>query len=56
MMNYLKLFAIFLLVLVILNLILFALGRITPYLFWFIIIISALIAYYVIPRIRLKEK
>ena len=54
-MKYLKLIAIFLLVIVIANLIFFAAGRISPYLFWFVIIGSALIAYYVIPNIKKQQ-
>ena len=59
-MNYLKLIAIVLMVIVIANLIFFALGKISAYLFWFIIIGTALIAFYIIPNIKtrniLKEK
>ena len=59
-MNYLKLIAIFLLIIVVVNLVLFVMGQITPLIFWVVIIGIALIAYYVIPNLKeraeLKEK
>ena len=59
-MNYLKLVAIILLALAILNLVLFALGIISTLFFWVIIIGLALVAFYIIPNIKeklmLKEK
>ena len=53
-MNALKILAIIMLVLVVLNLILFAMGRISPLTFWFIIIAIALTAFYIIPNMKKK--
>ena len=53
-MNALKILAIIMLVLVVLNLILFAMGIISPLTFWVIIIAIALIAFYIIPNMKKK--
>ena len=52
----LKILSLFLVFIVILNLILFILKKIDPLVFWLIIIVSALIAYKLIPYIKNKEK
>jgi len=52
----LKILALFLTILVIINLILFILKIINPWLFWLILIIVGLIAYKLIPYLKIKEK
>jgi Flp pilus assembly protein TadB len=54
-MNYLKLIAVLLLMLVVVNLVLFALGKLSVLTFWFVIIGSALIAFYIIPNLKEKQ-
>lgn len=51
----LKAFAIALIVAVILNLILFAFGKIGQFWFWIIVIIIAFTAYKILPKLRNKD-
>ena len=53
-MKPLKLVSIFLIILVIANIALFAFGKITTSLFWFVIVFCAVMAYIVIPYTRKK--
>jgi len=55
-MNYLKLIAIILIVLVVINIILFAFQKIGQLTFWFVILASALLAYIGIPRWKEKKE
>jgi len=52
----LKILSLFLVVIVVMNLILFILRMINPLVFWLTIIISALIAYKLLPYLKIKEK
>ncbi|MDO8740572.1 MAG: hypothetical protein Q7J54_03275 [Candidatus Woesearchaeota archaeon] len=47
-----KLMAIIFTVVVVINMILFAFGVISTFYFWFIIILCAFIAYFVIPKLK----
>jgi antibiotic biosynthesis monooxygenase (ABM) superfamily enzyme len=51
-MNILQVLAIMIVCLAVANAVLFALGKISNLLFWIVIIVCAIIAYWVIPRIR----
>ena len=51
-MNILKVLAIMIVCLAVANAVFFALGKISALLFWTTIIVCAIIAYWVIPRIR----
>ncbi|MCK4521655.1 MAG: hypothetical protein KAU20_03705 [Nanoarchaeota archaeon] len=53
-MKTLKFLSIFLIILAIANIILFAMRKITPLLFWFVIIFSAVMAYILIPYANRK--
>ncbi|MFO8015959.1 MAG: hypothetical protein R6U32_02555 [Candidatus Woesearchaeota archaeon] len=52
----LKAISVFLVILVIINLVLFVMGFIEELVFWFIIILVAVLAYLVIPRISGNRK
>ena len=47
-----KFIGIFFILLVIVDLVLFVLGKINTYFFWLVIIISAVVAYKVLPKLR----
>ena len=51
-MNPVKIIAAFLLVVLILNLVLFALSRISTFYFWVTIVVVGVIAFMVLPRMR----
>lgn len=51
----LKIVAMALIVILILNLVLFALKTINPYIFWGLIIIIAIIAYKIMPKLRKEQ-
>jgi hypothetical protein len=48
----LKLFSILLIIILTFNLILFVLGRINPLIFWILIIVIAIFAYRILPKLR----
>jgi hypothetical protein len=48
----LKIFAIILILILIVNLILFALKSVNPLIFWIILILTAIIAYKIMPKLR----
>jgi len=50
-----KLIGIFFILLIILDLILFVMGKISAYIFWIIVIICGLVAYKVLPWLRNKH-
>jgi len=49
-----KIIGTFFILLIIIDLVLFILGKINTYLFWIIIIICAIVAYKVLPNLRTK--
>ena len=51
----LKIFAVFLVLILVLNLTLFILKKLSPYIFWLVIIVIAIIAYKAIPISRIKK-
>ena len=51
-MNILKILAIMMVCLLVANIVLFIMGRLSILLFWIIIIICAIIAFWVIPRLK----
>ena len=55
-MNFIKIISIILIIIVVLNIIFFALRRISVYLFWGIILFSALMAYYGMPYLQKNSK
>jgi len=55
-MNYIKVLAIILIVIVVANIIFFGLGLITPMVFWVVIIMMALLAWFGIPTLREREE
>jgi len=52
----LKLIAIFLIIAIVLNLLLFVFGRIGQFGFWIVVIIIAVIAYKTLPKLKNKNK
>ncbi len=50
--NFLKFFVFFIIAVLILNLILFAMKKVNELLFWVIIIIAAVFAYKILPKMR----
>ena len=56
-MNILKVLAVMVICLATANVVLFAMGKLSTLLFWIIIIVCAVIAFWVVPRVsRLKEE
>tara|TARA_B100000315_G_scaffold260630_1_gene323551 strand:+ start:1506 stop:1673 length:168 start_codon:yes stop_codon:yes gene_type:complete len=55
-MNRMKIFSIACIIVLVLNLIFFALGLFGPLLFWITILLIAFIAYYVVPKIKAPEQ
>lgn len=51
-MNILKILAVMVICLVVANIILYTIGRLSTLLFWIIIIVAAIIAYWIMPRLR----
>lgn len=51
-MKLIKILSIILIAIVVLNLILFALGKITMYMFWLIILIIGVFVYFILPKIK----
>ena len=54
-MNILQVLSIMIIVLAIANVVLFAMGRIAPLLFWIVIIVCAIIAFWAVPKLN-KQK
>jgi len=52
--NIVKIIGIFFVVLIVLALVLFVMGKINAYWFWLVVILSAVVAYKVLPKLRDK--
>ncbi|MBD3354982.1 hypothetical protein GF361_03275 [Candidatus Woesearchaeota archaeon] len=55
-MNYLQITAIISIIIVIVNLVLFVLNLITPFLFWMVILAAALFAWFGVPKLKKNNK
>ena len=51
-MNSIKVLSIVASIILIINIILFAIGKISAYLFWFILVAMAFVAYYLLPKMK----